>query len=178
VNITVYPVTEPPTGMIVFVTSRTYQGQSLGGLEGADAICQDRANDAGLGGTFKAWLSTGEVSAVDRLAHSDVPYVLADGTTQVAANWADLVDGIDHAIDQTEWGAFVGNNFGYVLTNTSSNGTSQGAYDCYDWTGNYAEPQFPPSLVGYTGYLSTWSEYDTGPSAYCDSDLHLYCFEQ
>jgi VCBS repeat-containing protein len=48
VVITVNPVSEPPTEMIVFVTSATYQGQSLGGLDGADAICQDRANDAGL----------------------------------------------------------------------------------------------------------------------------------
>jgi VCBS repeat-containing protein len=177
VTIIVNPVSEPPTGMIVFVTSGAYQGQSLGGLDGADAICQDRANDAGLGGTFKAWLSTEEVSAADRLAHSDVPYVLADGTTQVAANWADLVDGIDHAIDQTEWGAFVSNAV-YVLTNTSNNGTSQGAYDCYDWTGNYPEPPFPPSWAGYTGYAIHWSEYDTGQLAYCDIDLHLYCFQQ
>jgi hypothetical protein len=64
----------------VFVTSTGYPG-NLGGLAGADAKCQERATAAGLGGTFKAWLSaagTGN-SAAERLTHATVPYVRVDG---------------------------------------------------------------------------------------------------
>src|SRR5262249_42934796 len=40
----------------VFVTSTTHDG-NLGGLDGADAICASLAANAGLSGTYKAWLS-------------------------------------------------------------------------------------------------------------------------
>src|SRR5437868_4155746 len=42
---------------IVFVTSTRYTA-NLGGLAGADAICQAHATDAGLPGTYRAWIST------------------------------------------------------------------------------------------------------------------------
>jgi hypothetical protein len=42
----------------VFVTSTVHDG-NLGGLAGADAICNSLASDAGLPGTYKAWLSDG-----------------------------------------------------------------------------------------------------------------------
>src|SRR5690606_988458 len=53
---------------IVFVTSTQHVAQDLGGLEGADRICADRAAAAGLPGTYVAWLSTRTVDARDRLA--------------------------------------------------------------------------------------------------------------
>jgi Protein of unknown function (DUF1554) len=59
----------------VFVTSTTHTG-NLGGLDGADAICQARAeslNSAAPAGTYKAWLSTAAESAAARLTHATVP---------------------------------------------------------------------------------------------------------
>ena len=58
------PVCEPPpvpascNPCKVFVTSTVHDG-NLGGLVGADAICNSLASAAGLAGTYKAWLSDG-----------------------------------------------------------------------------------------------------------------------
>jgi hypothetical protein len=67
--------TTPPTGpMSFFVTSAgSGKGADLGGLAGADAICQRLAAAAGAGGkTWRAYLST--------------PAVLASGTTPGVAS--------------------------------------------------------------------------------------------
>jgi hypothetical protein len=67
--------TAPPTGpMSFFVTSAgSGKGADLGGLAGADAICQRLATAAGAGGkTWRAYLST--------------PAVLASGTTPGVAS--------------------------------------------------------------------------------------------
>ena len=50
---------------IVFISSETYQGFSLGGLYGADQRCRSLAAKAGLlrPETFMAWLSTPTMSA-------------------------------------------------------------------------------------------------------------------
>jgi len=50
-------LSDPPScTRIVFATS-TLQNGNLGGLAGADQICQEHADAAGLLGSFKAWLS-------------------------------------------------------------------------------------------------------------------------
>src|SRR5262245_23472284 len=54
---------------VAFVTRGVYSG-ALGGLSGADGICQTAAISAGLPGTFVAWLSTSTVNARDRFAAS------------------------------------------------------------------------------------------------------------
>ena len=89
-------VTSQEASSTVFVTSTRYNG-NLGGLAGADAICQERAEAAGLApGIYLAWLSVDSGSAgtpLTRFVQSPGPYTLVDGTTIVANNWADLTDG-------------------------------------------------------------------------------------
>jgi hypothetical protein len=51
---------------VMFVTSQTFMGD-FGGIDGADAKCQEAASATGLGGTFIAFLSTNSVPAKDRL---------------------------------------------------------------------------------------------------------------
>ncbi|MCA9638983.1 MAG: DUF4215 domain-containing protein, partial [Myxococcales bacterium] len=75
----------------VFVTSTLYQG-NLGGLAGADAKCQARAQAAGLPGTFLAWLSDNTNNPNTRFTKSMGPYVLVNGT-KIANNYTDLTDG-------------------------------------------------------------------------------------
>jgi hypothetical protein len=53
----------------VFVTSTTQTG-NLGGLSGADQICNDRAVAAGLTGNYLAWLSTSSMDAIDRFSNT------------------------------------------------------------------------------------------------------------
>jgi len=68
----------PETKKWVFVTLSDYTGD-LGGLEGADAICEAEADDAGLTGTYKAWLSDTNVGPDTRFTHSTVPSFLLNG---------------------------------------------------------------------------------------------------
>lgn len=79
---------DPP--MTFFVTSTTQTG-NLGGLAGADAICQRLAQAAGAGdNTWRAYLSTqgdGAVNARDRIGTG--PWYNANGA-RIAANVADL----------------------------------------------------------------------------------------
>lgn len=94
-------------GKTVFITSQVFNG-NLGGLAGADAKCQQLATAAGLGGTYKAWLSDSTTDARDRLTHATVPYRLVDGTT-VANDFTDLTDGsLDAPINRAENGTVVG----------------------------------------------------------------------
>lgn len=85
----------------VFVTDGAYSAK-LGGLAGADAICQFDASIAELcgnlcpDGSWKTWLSDDSNSPSTRFNHSsdDVRYILVDYITLVAANWDDLTDGL------------------------------------------------------------------------------------
>ena len=44
---------------LVFITSTLHDG-NLGGVAGADQICNELASDAGLPGTYMAWLSSSQ----------------------------------------------------------------------------------------------------------------------
>ena len=81
---------QPAGPMGFFVTSSSQSGK-LGGLAGADAICQRLAAAAGAGNrTWRAYLSTqgqGAVNARDRIGNG--PWFNAKGA-RIAANLADL----------------------------------------------------------------------------------------
>lgn len=68
----------PANARLVFASSATFTG-NLGGLAGADQRCAALAADAGLSGTFLAFLSTvsdgGVVAAPDRFTGPD-PWIL------------------------------------------------------------------------------------------------------
>jgi len=162
----------------IFVTNDTYTGD-LGGLDGADAKCQALATEAGLDGTYKAWLSNETVNAEDRLTHGTSHYVLVDGTL-VANNWADLTDGtLLHAINLDQKGnprasfVWTGTDYTGVLSYYQGNPS-----DCVDWTlGTY-----PGGQGGYGSSGSTsayWTDYSTMLGALgCDEKLPIYCISQ
>src|SRR5262245_61095552 len=88
---------------LVFLSS-TEQAGDLGGIAGADAICQSLAHAADLPGTYRAWLSDGNASPSTRFSRSTAPYTLVDGTL-IAGNWNELTGGaLQHAIDLAETG--------------------------------------------------------------------------
>ena len=161
----------------VFVTSTAYNG-NLGGLSGADSKCQDRANAASLGGTWKAWLSSGSVSATSRLTHLNIPYVLVDNLV-VANNWNDLIDGsLMRPIYKSESNTFIYRNV-WTDTNTSGN-IYNGGITCSNW-GSASAGVY--SFVGNSGYAnSSWTIYfpnpfNPQPSA-CNNQYSLYCIQQ
>ena len=136
--------------MSFFVTSAgSGDGANLGGLEGADAICQARAEAAGAGDrTWRAYLSTqgdGAVNARDRIGSG--PWFNARGA-QIAAN-VDALHSIDNRLGfintLDERGRLIPGS-GYfpnrhdILTGSKQDGTAYSAADgdmtCNNWTSN------------------------------------------
>ncbi len=189
-----------PTSRIVFVTSDHYDGaldpdpDNCGdGVAGGDCICQYHANEAGLTGTFFAWLSDSTSSPATDFVRSTVPYVRPDGV-MVASSWEDLTDTTILApIEVNELGGrprvdpalrpgrdpSTSNVF--VWTGTEFDGTSIG-FSCGNWT-NTQEPgvvaigeMIPRTACSWTN-KSDWCR-STNTEGCGDKKYHLYCFEQ
>src|SRR4051812_47271716 len=78
----------PAPNMSFFVTSSNPKGGNLGGLAGADAVCQELARAVGAGNkTWRAYLSTSAVDAKSRIGNG--PWRNFKGE-QIAASVADL----------------------------------------------------------------------------------------
>jgi len=113
-------------------------GGNLGGLTGADAICQGLATAAGVGaGTWHAYLSTSAEDARDRIGTG--PWTNFDGAV-IAADVAALHnDGLSngnpqHIIDET--GNPAPANEHDIFTGSGDDGTLSGNTTCQDWTSN------------------------------------------
>lgn len=181
---TVAPTTAPTTAPTIaptsrpfkyaFVTNDTMTG-NLGGLNGADSICQTKANTKNLPGTYKAWISDQTIDASSRLSHSSIPYRNIDNSL-VANNWTDLADGGLSGPFRTENGQVLPGGGSFVWTNTEPNGNKIPTSNCNNWTSN------SNTISGYAG--------DTGDAVYnqpywtqattrnCDIPARLYCLEQ
>ena len=153
----------------VFVTSTLHKG-NLGGLAGGDSVCAARANAAGLGGSWRAWLSTSAVNAKDRI--SDGVYVRIDGLP-IASSKADLLDGtIVNPIRLDENGNIVLFAF-FAWTGTKADGTAE-LTTCNNWTSSVVGEQ---GATGHTNQtLSGWTAHN--PIIVCSIGEYLYCFEQ
>lgn len=162
--------TPDPNTKRVFVTSTTYGG-NLGGLVGADAKCQERANVANLGGFWKAWLSDSKTSATSRLDHNTSSYKLLNGII-IASSWTDLTDGsLQNPINITENGNTAN---GFVWTNSLVSGeiTSKEWGHCQDWTVDNGN-------AGSFGRADESDQRWTYAGGYgCEGFSRLYCFEQ
>jgi len=166
---------------ITFASSGTYTG-NLGGLVGADAICNQLAGEAGLPGTYMAWLSDRSVggSPAQRFAtRSSGPYQLVNGT-RVVANWNDLVDGtLAHAIDLDENGNPADSDPDEaVWTATTSAGGHSGwgnpLDDCDGWTIGTSDGE---GMIGL--YFQTDGRWtNVGGVQTCEKRNLIYCFQQ
>lgn len=182
-TINLVPVSAPvvtPTSKRVFVTSTTYNG-NLGGLSGADQKCQDRASAASLGGTWKAWLSSGNTatqtntSPALRFTKSTVPYKLLSGAV-VANDWTDLTDGtIATSISETELKTTY---YPSVWTNTNFAGERYAGdyvYHCDYWSTDVGG-----AYQARVGAVGSWKDYrwTDYTNLACSLQNALYCFEQ
>lgn len=83
----------PASSKIMFATSSTHTG-NLGGIAGANTICQTRATAAALGGSFRAYISTTQIDAVCNIlgltgqwaANCNLPYPPTLDTTAPVFN--------------------------------------------------------------------------------------------
>lgn len=169
----------------VFVTDAIKDGELLGGLTGADALCQSTAAGANLPGTYKAWLSSSSSSPANRFSNRDKagPYRLVrnagiDGNNLpplVASSFADLTtcNGaggacLQNGINRTESGQDAGVD-AFVWTGTLENGTP-GSQTCGGFT------QAGTGVSGEAGETTgIWTNNVFTP---CNLSLRLYCFEQ
>jgi len=163
-----------PPPNIVFTTSTT-QTAALGGLAGADAICAQRALAAGLAGSYRAWLSTSTVNAIDRLGSAS-GWVRPDGKP-VLNSVADIAQSklfYPPRLDE------FGNDLGaipFVMTATGSDGTlptSTTLTTCGDFTSASIDPN--KQLLG--GYASADSNAFTTGNSFggCTGAYRIYCF--
>ncbi|MBA2542299.1 MAG: hypothetical protein H0V17_21840 [Deltaproteobacteria bacterium] len=174
------PIDAPATFRYVFVTSTRFSG-NLSGLEGADEKCESAASAAGLGGTFKAWLSTNSVSAANRHTRFSGPYHLVNDTV-IALDFNDLIDGaIEHPIDLTENGtsapASTACGDRAVWTDTSGLGVqSVSNSHCNDWTSGDTK------IFGAAGNSAAmdmrWTEDQACNSIPCNVQSPIYCIQQ
>jgi hypothetical protein len=166
-----------PSFKRVFISSTTTES-NFGSLAAADAVCGARAVAAGLGGTWKAWLSTSTTSAASRLTHASVPYQLVDGTI-VASNWFSLVSGtIKNPIGLDETGTSKPGSGAW--TGTNADGSSYNGFTCQDWTvvEDCASSMTYHGLLGVDGHVdSTWTNWG-GDSCCTGAAFPFYCFEQ
>ncbi|MCB9686272.1 MAG: hypothetical protein H6735_14615 [Alphaproteobacteria bacterium] len=154
---------------VAFVTSVQYPVSSLGGVPGADAICQAHAASAGLQGTFLAWLGDGAGGPADRFTLSDSPYVRVDGAA-LAADWFDLTDGaLANPLEIDEFGAL--SAAGMAWSGVNPDGTASGA-TCNGWTN-------PLAVSGGTGNVhSAALDWTSGVVGNCGASRPVYCFQQ
>jgi len=136
----------PAATMSFFVTSANPKGGNLGGLAGADAVCQSLAKAAGAGSkTWHAYLSTSTVDAKSRIGNG--PWYNFKGE-RIAANVDDLHSAnnkLTAATALTEKGTTPNYLAGNppapaaqplqhdILTGTNEDGTKN-ADTCKDWT--------------------------------------------
>lgn len=162
--------------LTVFVSSNSYYGD-LNGITGADRTCQELADDAGLSGTYKAWLSTSrDYSPANSWDHSDQNYVSTDPETIIAYDWNDLTDGeLDNSIWLNQYAEGQSND---VWTGTDSDGYPAGSFGdasefCNNWTSDSWSNEAVYGLSYYSSYEWTDNSWED-----CDYDKHIYCFEQ
>jgi hypothetical protein len=165
-----------------FVTSTLHTG-ALGGVAGADQICQSLANTVGLPGTFFAWIADSPATAPNvRFSRAPVPYIRTDGVP-IANDWNDLVDGVLAApLALTELGApaplpvpqACGAGVGMAWSNVDNAGNWIPGY-CNEMTLGVAMP----GIGGQWGRPEdpvAWTLWCSGGS--CDFQASIYCFEQ
>ncbi|MFT4037667.1 MAG: hypothetical protein QM692_05760 [Thermomicrobiales bacterium] len=161
----------------VFVSSSKQNG-NMGGLAGADAICQQLADGAGLPGRFMAWLSDSVDSPSTRfpLAGSAAgPYALPGlPYAELVPDWEALVTCASPNVcfpvnpDRTELGTQTTDAMIYTATTTA--GQPAGA-SCGEWRSTDG--------VGVTGdALGNGPSWTTAVAAMCTSAHPIYCFQQ
>jgi hypothetical protein len=157
--------TTSPGNKRFFTTSAEYP-PTLGGLIGADRLCNTIAAGANLNGHFIAWLSDQSTNAIDRVA--DVgPWFLLDGT-RIFNNKANLAGSALAAPNVDENKGHVSGSFN-AWTGTNTGGQSSNV-TCYNWSVDTTE--------GSQGEIDSALAWTQSATANCASSAHLYCIEQ
>ena len=165
----------------VFVTSSTHtgdlktEGGGATGLEGADNICNLRAQEAGLPGTYTAWLSDSSTDAKERVTQSAIQYERTDGVV-VVDDFADLTDCtnpdcLQAPIDRDESATPIVGLLA-IWTGTDATGAADGLHCLSDCAGTHTHIR---GTVGLRAIDIRWTETAEG---LCQASIfHIYCFQ-
>jgi hypothetical protein len=170
---------------IAFLTNGTWTGD-LGGVDGADAKCQSEADQAGLEGTYKAWISTSNSYPAISFSQSPGPYVLPDRETVIATSWTDLITPkpdetlLRHPIDHDAANTYIPTDPSeqfFVFTNTAVNGyPGAESATCSDWQSD-EDTFIRPNAAFHWRTDGAWTLVpDIGNP--CNTPSRLYCFQQ
>ena len=165
----------PADGRLMFTSSATYDG-NLGGMAGADALCNSLATAAGLSTGYRAWLSGAAIDASSRFTSDGRPLVNVAGG-RIADSLAALTAGVllQRAPNVDEHGVSLANSpVALAWTATKSDGTTFGqtcatAAAPLDWTDASSARTLAGSIDATNG---SWTQSSIQP---CGSALHLYC---
>jgi len=165
----------------VFVTSIAYPG-NLGGLTGADTICQglaDAADPALPAGTYNAWLSSSTADAKDRvtLNQGNTFTYVNTGGIGISAGFAQLLDGdlgssirFDESSDPVAGVTDVWNGTG-IDGMSFSGGTSF----CEDWT--YQDDDKFGIYGSSQSVVADWTLLNVN-GQHCENFKRLYCIQE
>ncbi len=156
---------------IVFVTSMQVKPGELGSIGAGDAVCNERAQAAGLKGTYVAWLSSSLIDAKDRLGGAR-GWVRVDGKP-VADQITDLTSGViwyPIVIDELGF-SYASGSSDWVATGTLEDGTRHPLNNCEDWTSTVNIYKAQSGRM-----VSTYIQWTNDNAAACSSLAHLYCF--
>jgi hypothetical protein len=146
-----------------FVTEGRYSG-ALGGVLGADAVCNAEARAAGLTGDFVAMIRATDRPSAAMLLEGSRGWVLPDGAW-VADLPGQVADGsFFRPIHTTARGARVDGRDGGFRVWTGDNGAT-----CDDWTSEAA--------LGDQHWIPQWRRLSDGELP-CSGTYRLFCFER
>ena len=170
----------------IFVTTASYRGGEIGGLSGADAICNAQAalSPFGLSSSWKAILGDDSNSPASRIPWNWGTLKNINGDVVVNGGFTDLFDStLDMPIAYTQMGVATNK---YVWTAAvPSGGLDPGSFNaalgytnhgCTNWTGNYSYVgSYMYAAGGYAGQQSSgWIQASGGN---CADPQGLYCIE-
>lgn len=164
-------VTPPPV-----TTRRAFQPTTSwkpgSGIADADLHCQQAADAAALGGTFRALLATSTASAISRFDLAGTNWVRLDGVALASSPAALAAGRTDAPLNVTEQRVYLPPD-GSVWTGATSP-ESIGDLTCGDWvdaTGAVTARTGSPVSAGSTAF-------DSGTNPCNSTTTWLYCFEQ
>ncbi|WP_155732594.1 DUF1554 domain-containing protein, partial [Pseudoalteromonas luteoviolacea] len=160
---------------VIFTTTSQHNG-ALGGIAGANAICQSEADssESAPKGTYKALLS-GYNSHAKNVVSNVNSYHKVDGTLVAQSGVVDFFKKpLLSPLNMNANGEIVG---GYVWTNTSFSGFANDFNACSGFTRPFGEAWYVEtrSSVSHAGFTDGW--INTGTIA-CTQNARLYCVQQ
>lgn len=169
---------------VIFVTSGAHPGSLIGGIEGADLLCQEQSIDgvqAGWldpGGEYIAWLLAPDYHPADYFDEATL-FVRPDGVP-VGLGVLDLYDGdLDNPVSVTESGVEIVyddpcNSGAFVWTGSTHDGQLSAAH-CDEWSSSAAQGGVGSLRMTTGHWLQAGNCVPQPPS--CFELFRLYCVE-